>query len=325
VAVALGAGLYLPSLPSQIGALYEARDPRRTWAYNIYYMGMNTGSLIAPLICGTLGELFGWHWGFGAAGIGMLLGVAIYVLGARHLPADAPLPQQKRSSSRHGLPGWHRFGLMAVLALCVMLYRGANEQTGNTLALWLDTGVDRRLAGLTIPMTWFQSLNPVMVLLLTPLLVFHWKGAAARGSVPSDVARMAMGAAILAGGFVFLAGVVRLDGASTNPGWVVAFFVILTVGELYMMPAALAVFNRLAPTGFVALGAALWFLTASGGNLIAGALGTLWSSMPPVAFFLMLAAVSASAGLFLRLLVRAVAEADARIADEARSPRPRMA
>ena len=93
--IALGNGLFLPTLPSQINDLYGPGDPRRAWAYNVYYVGVNIGGFLAPLICGTLGELYGWHWGFGAAGVGMLAGLAIYLTGGKHLPpetwfADAP-------------------------------------------------------------------------------------------------------------------------------------------------------------------------------------------------------------------------------------------
>src|SRR6187431_307500 len=87
--IALGNGLFLPTLPSQINDLYRADDPRRAWAYNVYYVGVNIGGFLAPLICGTLGELYGWHWGFGAAGVGMLAGLAIYLVGGRHLPAES--------------------------------------------------------------------------------------------------------------------------------------------------------------------------------------------------------------------------------------------
>src|SRR3546814_16601342 len=89
--IALGNGLFLPSLPSQINDLYAADDPRRGRAYNVYYVGLNVGGLLAPLVCGTLGELYGWHYGFGAAGVGMFLGLVIYLAGRRYLP---PEPQR---------------------------------------------------------------------------------------------------------------------------------------------------------------------------------------------------------------------------------------
>src|SRR4029079_5783388 len=89
-AIALGNGLFLPSLPSQIDGLYAKDDPRRGSAYNFYYVGLSLGGLLAPLVCGTLGEVYGWHWGFGAAGIGMLGGLALYVFGQRWLPQEPP-------------------------------------------------------------------------------------------------------------------------------------------------------------------------------------------------------------------------------------------
>ncbi len=104
--IALGNGLFLPSLPSQINDLYRADDPRRGWAYNVYYVGINIGGFLAPLVCGTLGEFYGWHWGFGAAGIGMLAGLAIYIYGGRYLPADvrevrSPRRAPRRSAMRN--------------------------------------------------------------------------------------------------------------------------------------------------------------------------------------------------------------------------------
>ena len=101
--IALGNGLYLPSLPSQINDLYAANDPRRARAYNIYYVGINLGGFLAPLVCGTLGEIYGWHVGFAAAGVGMLAGLAIYLLGGAYLPHRDPLPAALRHGSRHRL------------------------------------------------------------------------------------------------------------------------------------------------------------------------------------------------------------------------------
>ena len=91
--IALGNGLFLPTLPSQINDLYHADDPRRPWAYNVYYVGVNVGAFLAPLVCGILGETYGWHYGFGAAGVGMLTGLFIYLWGQRHLPAEQALAQ----------------------------------------------------------------------------------------------------------------------------------------------------------------------------------------------------------------------------------------
>src|SRR4051794_2498459 len=181
--VALGNGLFIPPLAVQVGSLYADDDPRKAYAYSAYYMGINLGGLLAPLVCGTLGEVYGWHWGFAAAGIGMLLSLVIYLGGRRYLPpepargaamraARAPLDRAARD----------RFALLIGIAAIVVVFRGAYEQNGNTIALWADTGIDRHLAsGWVIPMTWFQSVNSLAVFAFTPFLVARWSRLARHG------------------------------------------------------------------------------------------------------------------------------------------------
>jgi POT family proton-dependent oligopeptide transporter len=104
--IAIGNGLFLPCLPSQVGDLYKPDDQRRGWAYNVYYVGINIGGFLAPLICGTLGEVYGWHYGFGVAGIGMGLGLVIYLSGQRHLPPNASPPAPPRRGRSHSIRKW---------------------------------------------------------------------------------------------------------------------------------------------------------------------------------------------------------------------------
>ena len=142
--ICLGNGLFLPNLPSQIGELYAEDDPRRGGAYNVYYVGVNLGGLLAPLVCGTLGEVYGWHWGFGAAGLGMCLGLGIYVLGRRHLPAERPIRRVIEKSVKPALQT-SAFVPLLLVGLLVLLFRSAYAQSGNTLALWVDSAVDLQL------------------------------------------------------------------------------------------------------------------------------------------------------------------------------------
>lgn len=296
VVITIGNGLFLPSLPSQIRDLYSPSDPRKSSAYNVYYVGVNLGAFLAPLICGTLGELYGWHWGFAAAGIGMVSGLAIYVLGGRYLP---PEPERKRAdpaskSPQPGRKGFHRFALLAGVALTVMVFRGAYEQTGNTVALWADNGVDRAVgfADWAIPMTWFQSLNPLLVFVITPLLVMRWTRAAAQGREPSPLSKMALGAGLVGLSFVMLALVTTWGGAGSAKAswlWLTAFFLLLTVGELYILPVGLGLFGRLAPKGMQATMIAAWFFACFAGNLFAGLLGALWSHISHAQFFFLMA------------------------------------
>ncbi|MFT4198161.1 MAG: peptide MFS transporter [Pseudoxanthomonas sp.] len=303
-AIALGNGLFLPSLPSQVEGLYARNDPRRDGAYNVYYVGINLGGLLAPLVCGTLGELYGWHWGFGAAGIGMLAGLAIYVLGGRYLPAEtraaAPVAAGEPVSAAHDLRT--RLWVLATIGLCVMLFRGAYEQVGNTIALWADNGVDRHFGSRLIPMTWFQAINPLLVIVLTPAYVAVWTRLGRLGREPAAAAKMALGASVVALAYALAATVGATTAGAAPWPWLALFFCVLTAGELMILPIGLGLFARMAPARHRATTIAAWFFASFGGNLLAGALGMLWTRLSAPAFFALMAAVAAASALCLGLL-----------------------
>lgn len=304
--IALGNGLFLPSLPSQINDLYQPDDQRRAWAYNVYYVGINIGGFLAPLVCGTLGEFYGWHWGFGAAGVGMLAGLVIYILGGRYLPdplrAAKPASRPAADRTTTAAADSHRasFILLFAIGLAVTVFRASYEQIGNTVALWADAGVDRATAFMTIPMTWFQSLNPLLVFLMTPALLAHWRRRAQSGREPTSMHKMASGALIVAAAYLVLAAAASHAGAGrANWLWLVAFFVVFTFGELHILPTGLGLFARLAPLGFGATTVAAWFLAIFSGSAAAGAVGALWSLSSHAAFFVLLAVIAAIAGAML--------------------------
>jgi len=305
--IACGNGLFLPNLPSQVKPLYAANDVRLAGAYNLYYMGINLGAFFAPLVCGTLGELYGWHYGFGAAGVGMCLGLAIYVLGSRHLAPDDAVDE---SAAEPDAPAASRHQLLflAGTALAVVIFRVAYEQTGNTLALWADVAVDRHAFGGLIPVTWFQSLNPLFVFVMTPLLVAFWNRRGAAHAQSAPLWKMAIGAMTVAASFALLAAIGRASGAGGAPVhwiWLVAFFALLTLGELYILPVGLGLFAQLALPGFGATTIAAWFLAAFAGNLLSGVVGTWWTQLSPAGFFLAMAGIAALASLLLTLLAAA--------------------
>jgi len=301
-AIALGNGLFLPSLPSQVGDLYRREDPRRGWAFNIYYVGINIGGFLAPLICGTLGELYGWHYGFGAAGIGMVAGLLIYLSGQKYLPAERPRHVAANDEVRQGFDR-QTILLLLGIGLSVTVFRAAYEQIGNTVALWADSGVDRAAGAFEIPMTWFQSLNPLFVMLMTPPLLAYWRRHAHKETQGSLVRRMAFGSLVVGSAYLLLAGVAAASGAALA-GWVwlALFFLVLTFGELFILPTGLGLFARLAPAHLGATTVASWFLVIFSGSLTAGLVGTLWSSFQPSSYFLLLAAIAAVAALLLRAI-----------------------
>ncbi|HEX9207246.1 MAG TPA: peptide MFS transporter [Steroidobacteraceae bacterium] len=306
--IAIGNGFFLPSLPSQVGYLYAPGDRRGDSAFSVYYVGINLGAVLAPLICGTLGELYGWHYGFGAAGVGMCTGLLIYIWGGRYLPraagevqAWAPATAQDRDHSFS-----RRIGLLLGVIAIIVVFRGAYEQIGNTVALWADSAVNRSAGlGWTIPSTWFQALNPLLVFTITPVLLWFW---ARRGRAPdraSPLRRMALGAIIVAAAYGVLA-LASMQSAATGLQahwlWLLAFFLVFTTGELFILPTGLALFGRLAPGALAATTMALWFSASFAGNLLAGGLGTFWTRLGATHFFLLIAAVAAAAALLLRAI-----------------------
>ena len=304
--IGIGNGFFLPSLPSQVRHLYAPDDPRGNSAFSVYYVGINLGAILAPLVCGTLGELYGWHYGFAAAGVGMCIGLAIYLGGSRYLPAEAAGVQRWNGQSQDREHSYaRRFALLFAVILFVVVFRGAYEQTGNTVALWTDSDVDRSAGfGWIIPSTWFQSLNPLLVLVLTPPLLAVWARRAARGPV-APLRRMAFGAWLVAISYLILVFASMQSAASGIPSswvWLLVFTAVLTLGELYILPTGLALFGRLAPGALAATSIALWFSASFAGNLFAGGLGAYWTQMGAPRFFLMMSAVAAASGLMLRLV-----------------------
>ncbi len=308
--ICIGNGLFLPNLPSQIGDLYGDDDPRRGGAYNVYYVGVNLGGLIAPLVCGTLGEVYGWHWGFGAAGVGMCIGLAVYTFGQRYLPAPrAPASRTTEVRATNELAErplkTSAFGPLLLVGFAVMLFRSAYAQSGNTVALWADRSVDLHLLGFQVPATWVQSLNPLCVFLFTPLLVGHWRRAALRGREPAPLSKMAIGAAGVALSYLLLAGVAQAgahNGSQVSVGWLMLFFALYTFAELYILPVGLGLFARMAPRGMGATVIAAWFLAAFAGNLLSGVVGRWWEPLGPAGFFVLLGGLAGVAALGLLCL-----------------------
>src|SRR6476469_2957241 len=165
----LGNGAFKPNISTQLGALYAPGDHRRDRAFSIFYVGINLGAFLAPLVCGTLGEDIGWHYGFAAAGIGMTIGLSIYLYATRTLPRDAFV--RRDTSHKMDRAGWRGIGALLVLFIPVSLFWATYEQQGNTIALWADGFTDRHVFGAEIPVTWFQAFHPLMIFAFTPFIV----------------------------------------------------------------------------------------------------------------------------------------------------------
>jgi POT family proton-dependent oligopeptide transporter len=312
LALILGNGAFKPNISTQVGRLYAPGDQRRDRAYSVFYVGINIGAFFSPLVCGTLGEEIGWPYGFSAAGVGMLIALSVYLVALRTLPPDAPRePRHRRDPSRR-LDADQRRGVIAILFLClpVTLFWAGYEQQGNTIALWADAFTDRsidlRVWSGTIPTTWFQAFNPFMIFAFTPLVVTLWRRQAKRSAEPSTAMKIALGCLGLALANLIMALAAWHAGEGTQASWLWLFgyFVVITLGELYLSPTGLSLVTKIAPPSMVSLMMGVWLATSFVGNLLAGWLGSYWSDMGKADFFLMIAAIGALAAVLVYIVSR---------------------
>ena len=309
LALILGNGCFKPNMSAQVGTLYQHGDPRRDCAYSIFYVGINLGAFLAPLVCGTLGQEVGWHYGFGAAGIGMTIGLLIYLyaLSSKALPMDEFHRSKAMGEYRGKLDRIERRAVIALFLLFLpnTLFWATYEQQGNTIALWADDYTDRTVNLIfwhgEIPTTWFQAFNPFMIFAFTPFVVALWARQARRGSEPSSINKMALGCFGVTLANIIMAGAAWQAAGAPDASWLwlLAYFVVITIGELYLSPVGLSLVSKAAPARMVSMMMGVWLGTSFIGNFIGGWLGSFWSGMDKMSFFLMIAAVAALAGVVI--------------------------
>jgi len=295
----LGNGAFKPNMSAQVGGLYAHGDPRRDRAYSIFYVGINLGAFLAPLVCGTLGEELGWHYGFTAAGVGMTIALAIYLYAMPTLPPDELHKAMAAGIENKPLDRNERRGILALIALFVptSLFWATYEQQGNTIVLWTDDYTDRTINLILwhgeIPITWFQAFNPFLIFVFTPFIVALWAWQAKRGREPSTVTKMSIGClGVTLANLIMVAAAWQAAGDEASWLWLLGYFVVITLGELYLSPIGLSLVSKVAPARMVSMLMGLWLATSFAGNFIAGWLGGFWSSMDKMTFFLMIASIA---------------------------------
>jgi POT family proton-dependent oligopeptide transporter len=307
----IGNGFFKPNISTQVGNLYKAGDARIDRAYSIFYVGINVGAFFSPLVCGTLGENIGYHWGFFAAGVGMVVGQIIYLLALRTLPPDRIARLKTNTEAKKPLTGQDWKAVIALILLCLptTLFWATYEQQGNTINLWAQNFTDRRLIpGLVnweIPVTWFQAFNPFMIFAFTPLVVAFWARQAKNKKEPTTVSKMALGNFFLAISYLVMAAAAYLTGSGQASWlWMLVFFAVITMGELYLSPIGLALVARVAPPSILSAMMGLWFITSFTGNQLQGYIGSFFSQMDKTQFFLLCAALGGVASVVTWLFER---------------------
>ncbi len=298
----LGNGAFKPNISTQVGGLYPPGDPRRDGAFTIFYMGINLGAFLSNLVCGTLAAIYGWHYGFAAAGVGMVLGLIVYVAGGKHLAADnlSKAKAEQRTVSQK-LTDVEKRAVIALVVLCALnvVFWAVYEQQGNTMQSWADERtVWPVVFGFQIPSTWFQSFNPLLIIFLAPLLDVFWRWQSRRDQEPTSVTKMAIGSIILGLSFiVMIVGAQLLAGGKGSPFWPLFCTFLLTIGELYLSPIGLSLVTKVSPVRIVSMMMGMWFLSSFLGNFLSGAIGVLYTRWSNEAFFGLLLALGVAAGL----------------------------
>jgi POT family proton-dependent oligopeptide transporter len=336
--IVIGTGLLKGNVSVIVGKLYAEKDQRRDAGFSIFYMGINLGAFIAPLICGYLGERINWHLGFASAGVGMVLGLIQYVLGSRHL-GDAGMerapatPEVAAAWKRQvqifvgvllvlvvviggggytgllpitatqvsdaagvfllllvvGFFGWlflnsewtpterkHLY-VVTVLFFAAALFWSIFEQAGSTLNLFADRNTRNTILGYEFPITWFQSVNSIFLIIFAPVMAWLWIKLGAMGKEPTSPTKFAWGVMLAGLGFVVLIPPAAAGGLA-SPWWLVLTYFLHTIGELALSPVGLSEMTKLAPVRIGGLIMGVWFLATSVGNFVGGRIAGLYES-----------------------------------------------
>ena len=312
--VAIGTGFFKANASTMVGQLYQQGDRRRDAGFTIFYMGVNVGAFLGQTVCGYLAESprWGWHWGFGAAGVGMLLGLGTYVaLRRRYLAGIGDAPKRVAAGADRPptvpLTREERDRLIVLLVVFVftIVFWAGFEQTATSLNFFAQNRTDRMFGSFQVPASWFQSVNPVVLVLAAPLFAALWTALARRDRQPSTPAKMALALVLMATGFLFMVFAARAGsgGALVSPWWLVAAYSFHTFGELCLSPIGLSFVSKLAPPKMVGLLMGLWYLATAIAELVAGQLAALKDSFStPASFFLLWVVVPViAAGALLAL------------------------
>lgn len=291
----VGCGCLKGNISTQVGLLYPPQDAEgRRRGYLLFNVGINTGAMAGPLICGALGETLGWHWGFGAAGIGMVVGMIVYLAGAKHLPADPPI--QKAGAVAPLTPD-QRLTVLALIGVFVLatLYNIPFGQSANVLPLWLREMTDRQVFGFQVPVSWYLAADGLFTVAFTPLALAFVKRRAESGRPVSAIGSIALGCACVAVADILLA---LLQATSAGPGtlhvmWGFVYFAICDWGYLFVWPIVLALVAQSAPPSLKATLMGVAFLSLFSANLTVGWLGRFYETSSHTAFWLGHAAIGA--------------------------------
>lgn len=307
-----GVGMLKPNISTMVGGLYKPGDIRRDKGFTIFYIGINVGAFLSSLIVGYVGEVYGWHYGFGLAAIGMALGLIQYVAGQKHLKyvgnnTNKSIDPEEKAAMKRPLTKVEkdRVIVLFVSFLLVIVFWGAFEQAGGLMNIYAMDKTNRSLLGWEVPASWFQSLNAMFIIIFGTIVAGYWAKRKLKGKISTSLFKMCVGLIIMGMGFFFMtaaAAQYNIQGSSAMY-WLVLAYLFHTIGELCLSPVALSYITKLAPLKYASLMMGVYFAMTGLGNKVAGLLGESASNLGEYTVFTGIAVFCVTFGLLV-LLVR---------------------
>lgn len=280
--IVVGVGLLKPNISTMVGGLYKKGDIRRDKGFTIFYIGINVGAFLSGIIVGYVGEVHGWHYGFGLAGIGMALGLLQYLLGQKHLKHVGNFTgesenEDDKAALKRPLTKIEKDRVIVLLIsfLLVIVFWGAFEQAGGLMNIYAMENTNRSLFGWEVPASWFQSFNAMFIIFLGTTVAAYWARRKLKGKLSTSLFKMIVGLIIMGTGFFFMSAAASQyeTTGSSAMYWLVLAYLFHTVGELCISPVALSYITKLAPLKYASLMMGVFFAMTGFGNKLAGLLG----------------------------------------------------
>jgi POT family proton-dependent oligopeptide transporter len=305
-----GVGMLKPNISTMVGGLYKKGDIRRDQGFTIFYIGINVGAFLSSLIVGYVGEVHGWHYGFGLAGIGMLAGMIVYFFGQKHIAhvgnnLSTSENEEERLASQRPLTKIEKDRIVVLLVsfLLVIVFWGAFEQAGGLMNIYAMEKTNRMFMGMEIPASWFQSLNAMFIIFLGTIVAGYWAKRKLAGKLSTSLFKMILGLIIMGSGFFFMsaASAEYESIGSSAMIWLVLAYLLHTIGELCISPVALSYITKLAPVKYGSLMMGVYFAMTGFGNKLAGLLGESASKYGEFTIFTGIAIFCISFGIIVLL------------------------
>ena len=286
----IGVGLFKGNIATQVGELYSESDLRRAMAFQIFYIFINVSVIAAPLISGTLGQKVGWHYGFGCAGVVMVLGLIIYLSGQRWLPADNRPSARTDAAAKEPLArgDWlcvlYLVILIPVLAIALL----TNQEIFNAYLVWGDQHFNLTFMGTTLPSSWLITLDAILSFSMLVAVAAFWKWWSLNHREPDEISKMIIGSlfTIAGGACLFMAALTQPEGGKIGLFWPFLFHLFNSIGFAHILPISLALFSKIAPRQISATVIGLYYLAFFIANKVVGYIGGLYSSLPTTTFWL---------------------------------------